>query len=121
MSTLSDLASRWLKEAETLERYRDERGAEVCRLHAWELQEAVKRHETEVLDLGQAAELSGYSRDHLRALVRDGTIPNVGRRGSPRVSRADVPTKPGGKASGGFDAAAEARRILRKGPCSAKT
>src|SRR5438128_1368457 len=31
-----------------------------------------------------------------RYLVRDGTLPNVGKKGAPRVRRGDLPKKPGG-------------------------
>jgi len=95
MRTLESLAQTWLEEAETLERYRDERGAELCRLHARELQEAMRNGLDEVYTLSKAAELSGYSEDHLRHLVADGTIPNAGRKGAPRIRRADLPVKPG--------------------------
>lgn len=113
MKQLESLVDRWLAEAETLERYADQRGAEVCRLHAAELREAIHRQESDTLALAQAAEVSGYSKDHLGALVRDGTIENAGRKNAPRVRRGDVPMKPGGRVSSGFDATAEAGKILR--------
>lgn len=50
--------------------------------------------EGETLTLRQAAEESGYSRDHIARLIRAGTIPNAGRPRSPRVRRADLPRKP---------------------------
>ena len=113
MKELQELARRWLTEAQTLERYSDRRGAEVCRLHAGELQGAISQHEREVLSLAQAAELSGYSVDHLRHLVSDGTIPNAGRPGSPGVRRSDLPMKPGTRSKeDNFSARAEAIRIV---------
>lgn len=112
MKELEDLAQRWLEEAETLARYRDERGAEVCRMHAAELGAAIESHESEALTLVQAADASGYSTEHLRHLVSNGTIPNAGRKGSPRIRRGDLPLKPGNRASDGFDAAAEAQKII---------
>jgi len=111
MKELEDLAQRWLEEAETLDRYRDQRGAEVCRLHAAEVRSALASHEGEVLSLTQASGESGYSSDHLRHLIKEGTIPNAGRKGSPRIRRGDLPVKPGAQSSGGFDPNEVAREI----------
>lgn len=42
----------------------------------------------------EAAEYSGYSKDHLYDLVRSGKLRNVGEKNRPRVCRADLPRKP---------------------------
>ena len=47
----------------------------------------------EVLSLAAASAESGYSRDHLARLIRQGTIPNAGRPNAPRVRRRDLPRK----------------------------
>lgn len=52
----------------------------------------------EALTPDQAAEETGYSAEHLRRKIRDGTIPNAGEEGSPRVLRKDLPRKPGHRA-----------------------
>lgn len=114
METLEELARSWLNDADTLDRYADERGAELCRMHARELREALREGLDEPLTLSEAAELSGYSEDHLRHLVAGGTVPNAGRKGAPRIRRGDVPVKPGhtrSVASG--DAEEDAEDILR--------
>jgi hypothetical protein len=49
----------------------------------------------DLVTLGEASRLGGYSVDHLQRLVRQGTIENVGRKHAPRLRRQDVPTKPG--------------------------
>lgn len=54
----------------------------------------------EPLSLQEAATLGGYSAEHLGRLVRDGKIPNAGRKGAPRIARKDVPIKAGKVASG---------------------
>ncbi|HKV51093.1 MAG TPA: hypothetical protein VJO52_07835 [Gemmatimonadaceae bacterium] len=56
--------------------------------------------ERDVLTLGGAAAESGYSTDHLRRLIRDGKVPNAGRRHAPLVRRCDLPIKPGHLRSG---------------------
>lgn len=68
------------------------RAYEAC---ADELEKALAAEEQQPLTLRQAANLSGYSVDHLGRLVREGKIPNAGRPNAPRVRRADVPNKPG--------------------------
>ena len=60
-----------------------------------ELEEYARRRGEEKLTLDKAAEESGYTADHLSRLVRDGTVPNAGEPGSPRIRRADLPRKPG--------------------------
>lgn len=68
----------------------------------------------ELLTLAQAAEISGYSAEHLSRLIRSGTIPNAGRKGSPRLRRKDIPLRPTAIASGNalaYDAVTDARRL----------
>ena len=65
---------------------------ETC---AAELEEEVRRVSSEPLTLQEAAELSGYSADHLGRLVREGTIPNAGRPKAPRIARRDLPRRSG--------------------------
>jgi len=47
----------------------------------------------EAMTLVEAAKLSGYTADHLGALVRRGQIPNAGRKNAPLIRRADLPIK----------------------------
>ena len=113
MTNLRKLAQVWREEALILEkRYADPRAAELFRLHAQELEEAVQGEEEEVLTLEAAAAVSGYSGEYLRHQVAEGKIPNAGERGRPRIRRADLPVKPGPRERPtGNDAAATARSI----------
>ena len=115
MKSVLNLARKWREEALPLEeRYIDPRVAELFRLHARELEEAVQDAEEEVLTIGEAAGTSGNSVDHIRHLVAEGKIPNIGVRGSPRVRRGDLPLKSGPRGrTTGCDAAATARSILQ--------
>ncbi len=110
MSGFQDLADRWEVEAEQAERYGDERGATIARLHAAELRECVRAHRRDLLDPQQAAEASGFSRRTLRGLVAEGKLTNHGKRGSPRYRRADLPSK--SRPADGFDAVGAARELL---------
>ena len=112
MDVLTALAARWAAEASDLEvRYHDDRGASLFRLCAAELLEAIREAEARVLTLTEASEASGYTSDHLRRLIADGTIPNAGRRGKPLVRRSDLPMKPGAT-NVGMTEAEEAARSL---------
>lgn len=51
--------------------------------------------DAETVTLAEGARRSGYSADHLQRLVADGKIPNVGRKGRPRIRVVDLPKKPG--------------------------
>ncbi len=59
-------------------------------------EESLRQSGLERLTLPQAALESGYSRDHLRRLMDEGTIPNgSGADGSRAILRRDLPRKPG--------------------------
>ncbi len=115
---VGDLLTRWNEEASTFDRYGIKGAAQMTRLHATELKAALRELDNELLDLAQAAEESGMSRDHLRHLVADEKIPNAGRKGSPLIRRADLPTKPSrvrkGLRTEDQSPEAEARQILRQ-------
>jgi hypothetical protein len=76
-------------------RFDDNGAAEAFESCANELEAAVSVWSTTPLTLERAAEESGYSRESLGRLVRDGRIRNAGRTGSPRIQRGDLPRKPG--------------------------
>ena len=67
---------------------------------AWEkaaekLEGALGDARTEALKLEEAEAESGYSRSHLRRLIRDGIVPNAGTENRPKILRKDLPKKPG--------------------------
>jgi len=101
------LAQRWRDEAAVVGKY-DVSLGKVLTLHADELEAAEREAGAVPLTLSQAAAESGYSPDRLRHLVSSGQVANAGRRGAPRIRRADLPHKPG--RGSGFDAEAAARR-----------
>jgi hypothetical protein len=49
----------------------------------------------ELLSLHSAAQESGYNVDHLGRLLREGKIPNSGRKAKPLIRRRDLPAKTG--------------------------
>lgn len=89
-----DLAESWRDEADQLrERYAADHLAQLCEAHARELEQLANARLDEELTITQAADISGYSKSHLRQLIRDGEIPNAGRKGRPRIRRGDLPMK----------------------------
>lgn len=94
--TVTDLPIVFRLKAEELRRdAAAEQAARAYERAAEMVEDALRGQGDEVLDLDQAEVESGYSRLHLRRLLREGSIPNAGRRGAPRIRRADLPRKPG--------------------------
>lgn len=92
---IATLPMSWRAHAAELRRYGAELQAHVLEAVADELEDALQGEADALLTLEQAAEESGYSADHLGREVREGRIPNAGRRHAPRLRRGDLPRKPG--------------------------
>jgi hypothetical protein len=91
-----DFVGKWVSEARAMQ----QRGVlvqwaalldEVLR----DFEAVMRSYWDEPLSLTQAAAESGYSADYLGRLVKNGTIPNVGRPNAPRIQRANLPRKAG--------------------------
>ncbi len=89
-----ELPAVWRERAVALERYAPA-VANAIRDLAAELEAALREAELGTLTLTAAARLSGYSREHLSRLLRDGKVPNAGRPNAPRVRVGDLPRKAG--------------------------
>ena len=114
--TPTEFVAKWTTEADAMER----RGVMVngAGLLAELLADftAVQAsHYEAVLSLPDAASRSGYSVEHLGRLIREGRLPNAGRRGAPRIRAADLPRKPPALVPAGpraYDPRADARTLL---------
>ncbi len=73
----------------------DERAAAIWERAAEMVAESLRRSGLERLTLPLAAQESGYSVDHLRRLIDEGTIPNAGVDGTKSILRLHLPRKPG--------------------------
>lgn len=94
METLTTLVQKWIDEASYLrDRYGLETAARICEAHVNELKAAVVASQGELLTVSQAARESGYSEQHLRALIAEGRVVNAGQKGRPRLRRGDLPHK----------------------------
>jgi hypothetical protein len=89
-----ELVMLWRSTADTLELFGGSVQAEAVRQCAKMLEESLQTAEDELLTLGQAERLSGYSAHHLGRMLREGRIPNAGRRHAPRIRTRDLPRRP---------------------------
>ena len=89
--TLADVRS---KAAELRDSFGDEARARAIEWATAQFERALEDHADEKLTLAQASARSGYSQDHLARLIREGRLPNAGRRGSPRIRAGDLPVRP---------------------------
>jgi hypothetical protein len=112
------LAVRWREDAQVFRRYGAEGRARMLERMAAELERSTRDDGAARVDLQTAADLSGFSRSHLRRLVRTGKLSvTKDRAGDPLVSVSDLPRK-AGRASGapaawpsGREAVAELLRL----------
>lgn len=93
---LLELPAEYRRKAQTL---REDAAAEQAAT-AWEraaelLEGALQVSDLEALTLEEAEVLGGYTRRHLRRLIREGTIPNAGTPDRYLILRMHVPRKPG--------------------------
>lgn len=113
----AELVTKWESRLREFEHYEAiVSGAKLCREFLQDVTAVRSTTDDELLSLAQAAALGGYSVDGLARLVRQGKVPNQGRRGSPLIRRADVPIRPGRRIaasdSGHYDPAADARKLV---------
>ena len=95
LTQVATLVEAWRTAATTLRKFGAEEQATVLDRCADELEARLEEQGARPLTLQEAAALSGYSRDHLGRLVREGKIPNAGRLGAPRIARKHLPIKAG--------------------------
>ena len=92
-ATVEGLPADWRKRAKALRRYGGDTPATAIERCADDLEATLRERDETTLSLVEAARESGYSRDHLGRLVRDGKIPNAGRPNAPRIARRHLPRK----------------------------
>ncbi len=83
----------WRRQAKALRRYGGDTPATAIERCADDLEATLVERDETTLSLVEAARESGYSRDHLGRLVREGKIPNAGRPNAPRIARRHLPLK----------------------------
>ena len=108
------LASAWRARAELLRQHGAEQAAKTAEALADELEASLRAADEVPLTLAQAAAASSYSEDHLARQIREGKLPNAGRRGAPRIRVRDLPRKAriATTNAGAYDPRADARSLL---------
>ena len=93
---MADLPGLFRETAEFLrEKASAEQAACAWEKAAIEVEESLRESLLEPLPLDMAELESGYSRSHLRRLLREGIVPNSGTEEDPRILRTHLPIKPG--------------------------
>ena len=95
VTTVPCLASIWRDLATLFREHAEDSVAIAYERCAEDLEECIRERVLETVTLEEAAEAGGYSYSHLQHLVAEGKIENVGGKGSPRIRRSAIPTKPG--------------------------
>lgn len=112
MNALLSLAEEWRARAATVRQWTaDEGSARAFETAAEELEDAVRDAQDQELTLSEAARESGYSKRRLRELITSGKVPQAGRKGAPRIKRADLPRKPRVPRSTEYDVHADASAL----------
>ena len=93
LTSPTTLSSRWRIRAKLFRDHADESVARAYEKCAEELDAERQEQDDRLLNLQEAADLSGYSADHLGRLVRGEKIQNAGRHGAPRIRIKDLPRK----------------------------
>src|SRR5437879_6009615 len=92
-------------------------GERFCREVLADFEAVISAEDDRLLTLTDAAEASGYCRDHLRRLYRQGVLPGE-RRGRRIFFRSvDLPRKPKSEriqSSGRYDPVADARQLMAR-------
>ena len=86
-----DLIERWRSEMDTLRKWGA--GADILGRCINELESVLDAEKLEAITLGEAVRVSGYSYSSLQKKVAGGELPNIGKKGSPRVRKGDLPKK----------------------------
>jgi len=94
-TTPTDLPELWRALAVQQRSLGAEAQARTLEFCADQLTATVLHMADELLSLHSAAQESGYSVNHLGRLLREGKIPNSGRKAKPLIRRRDLPAKAG--------------------------
>ena len=92
---LESLASEWRAEIERLRAWGANETATVLERCVNQLSDRMETWQDEELCLADASDESGYSVAHLRRLISQGALRDIGQDAPVLVRRGDLPRKPG--------------------------
>jgi hypothetical protein len=95
LNLLQEVPAEWRAEADLFRRRGQDSYAKLVESLAADLEARIRVWASEPLSLSEAVRESGFSRSTLERRIEDGSIPNVGQSGAPRVRRIDLPQKGG--------------------------
>lgn len=87
------LPTCWRQDAEFLREAGADKIARAYEHLADALEKTIRSDSSATVGLKRAAELSGYTADHLGRLISEGKLRNVGRAHAPMLSISDLPLK----------------------------
>ena len=87
----ASLSREWRADSEVLKRHGYDAEARRLLSRADELDDAIRARLDELLTIREASAWSGVSYSTIESRIRAGTLPNAGRKGSPRIRRRDLP------------------------------
>lgn len=91
--TPAALAAQWREDAQVFRRYGAAGRARMLERIAAELEQSTQTDQSATVDLSTAVKLSGFSRAHLRRLIREGKLSATA--DGALVRACDLPRKPG--------------------------
>jgi hypothetical protein len=118
ITALDSFRTRWATRRDDFGRFgASVDAAKLCDAILADFDSARRSVETEALRIGEAARRCGLSVDHIGRLVRNGEVPNAGRKHAPRVRICDLPRRRRiraivASADIGYDPVADARSLL---------
>jgi hypothetical protein len=89
-----ELVTEWRTRAQGFRRHGVESVATTIEVLAAELEATIWSERNELLTLANASRVSGLSVETLGRLIRQGKLPNAGRKFAPRLRRGDLPIRP---------------------------
>jgi hypothetical protein len=92
---LAALVARWRANAAVLRSYGAPGHARLLERLAADLEAELHAESAAVVNLADAVHLSGYTRGHLRRLLRTRQLRNLGSDIAPEFAASDLPRKPG--------------------------
>ena len=110
-----EVVERWTSRRDELKRLNASvDGATLCDEVLNDLDALLTSRSEQTVTLAEAADLSGYSRDHLARLIRLGRIRNAGRKHRPLLLVRELPVRPrniAGSKGTGYDPNTDARSL----------
>lgn len=110
-----EILQRWIARRDELARLKASvDGAKLCEDVLSDLDQLLAVRKGETVTLSQAADITGYSKDHLARLIRNGSIWNAGRKHRPLLRVSDLPVRPhriAASRESGYDPNTDARSL----------